>query len=181
MSKKRTLEQAYFHINNGGLSFSIVEKIDVRKSIATPPQEYLSADLCEHVNEVPGRCPCHHDCFCRQPGYACYVGIIPRTPPKKEPEVLTNRRWRFRVTTNHFGAETRYEFPLVPVMIRWIVEALNRVLTRMETPTGQPTDGFEFAFRNEECWVKTRDGKDVAGPSETPSRSTGGRVESENP
>lgn len=171
MSKKQTLEQAYFHINNGGLTFSIVEKIDVRK---VPPMTYMSAGFCEHANEVPGRCPCPPACYCKQPGLTCGKNV------PKRPLAMTNRRWLFRVTTNHFGTATKYEFPLVPVMVRWMQSALNRVLTRMETPTGLPTDGLEFALRQDDCcWVKVEDGQVVEGEERVVE--TAGGAEKQSP
>lgn len=127
MSKTTTLEQVYFHINNGGISFSIVERLDTRKSKVLPPQP---------------------------PGPQDYENL--------PVEILFNRSWRFKVSTSHFGSGTSFSFPIVPLMVRWIIQALERVIIRMETPSDKPTDGFEFAFRElEHCAVGACDGKQV--------------------
>lgn len=155
MSTKKTLEQAYFHINNGGITFSIIEKRDTRTS-----HNYRASDnpgMCEHANENPHICRCSVDCYCKGENKTCEIS-----------KTLHNRRWAFRVETRHFGSGVKFDFPLVPIMVRWTVEALGRVLTRMETPevssTGEllPTDGFEHGLMNQRnCRVGVRNGQKV--------------------
>lgn len=161
MSSKKTLEQAYFHINNGGISFSIIEKRDVRKDRV---HSGTGPELCDHPNENPNLCPCSPLCYCKGrtcPGIAGPQGTA--TVSKKY-----NRSWVFRVATSHFGSGVKFDFPLTPVMIGWTLTALRRVLVRMETPETDdkgvplPTDGPEFAFRDQNnCHVKARDGEQV--------------------
>lgn len=133
MSKKTTLESAYFHINNGGVTFSIVERLDTRKS------------------------PIYKD-----PNPDGAKSGVPLERQATGHETLYNRSWRFRVETHHFGSGVSFSFPLVPLMVRWTVGALERVLARMETPQGKPSDGFEFAFRDlDHCSISARDGQRI--------------------
>ena len=77
MSKKTTLEQAYFHINNGGITFSIVERIDILKNSPVYPK----------------------------PSASLKVGDGPKLTPIST-ESLYDRSWRFKVATNQFGSST---------------------------------------------------------------------------
>ena len=134
MSKKTTLEQAYFHISNGGLSFSIIERTDTRKNCTIFPPDWGD------TQKVIGEDPAKH---------------LPT-------ETRYNRSWRFKVTTNQFGATTEFSFPLVPLMVRWTLGALQRVLDRMDAPQDLLTDGYEHAFRElEYCSVSAEGGAKV--------------------
>lgn len=150
MSKKQTLEEAYFHINNGGLSFSVIEKTDVRKQETST--YWAGPELCDHANEVPGRCGCATNCYCRKVGTCARISVEPL-------QLMHNRRWILRVKTHHFGSGITFDVPLIPSMVMWLQEALTRVLVRMKTPTGLPTDGIEYAFRNMDgVYTKVEDG-----------------------
>lgn len=136
MSKKTTLESAHFHINNGGLTFSVVERLDTRKDCPVYPPGW------DHSQRERG--PDDPE------------------PPVFPTETHYNRSWVFRVETNQFGSGVSFSFPLVPLMVRWTLGALERVLARMEAPQDRPTDGPEFAFRNlDHCSISARDGQQV--------------------
>jgi len=137
MSKKTTLERAYLHINNGGLSFAIIEQVHIHKDVvAKYPDDWFSR---------------------------------PRSVEEREAELATlprenhhNRRWIFKVETNHFGSTTSYSFPIVPLVVKWLIQALQRVLDRMVAPQELPTDGIEYAFQSERnVHVIARDGQQV--------------------
>lgn len=137
MSKKTLLERAYLHVNNGGLSFSIVERTDIHKDVVEKyPDDWTTR---------------------------------PRTIEERDAELATlkrvdhhNRRWAFKIEANHFGSHTTYSFPIVPLSVKWIISALERVLARMEAPQELPTDGVEFAFKDQvNVHVDARDGQKV--------------------
>lgn len=117
--KKLPLEQAYFHINNGGITLRIVEIHNKRKSRIYPKPSGEDKNLGDPPPEP--------------------IGV----------EVKHNRRWVFEVRTSHFGSGVSFRFPLGnPVMVSWLIETLQRVLARMGEDLGKPTDGFEHAFRD---------------------------------
>lgn len=128
MSKKTTLERAYLHINNGGLTFSIVERVDIHKNCTVYPPDWHTRP--RTVNTGLGL-------DLRQEE----IDALPK-------EDRYNRRWAFKIETNHFGATTQYSFPIVPLSVKWMLWALKRVLDRMEAPQELPTDGIEYAFQN---------------------------------
>lgn len=158
MSKKTTLERAYLHINNGGLTFSVIERVDVRKDdIILPPDWHKRGPI-----DISPEGQAERDAALAQ---------LPR-------QDMTNRRWVFQIETHHFGARTAYSFPIVPLTVRWMIGALQRVLTRMETPLGLPTDGIEHAFADKDnVHVTAIDGQQVDGywpvPRETHSYGSG--------
>jgi hypothetical protein len=122
MSKKTTLERAYLHINNGGLSFSIIERVDVRKNCTILPSDWPS-----QVRSLD----------MTSPRYSEQLEAKLAQLPKEDRH---NRRWSFKIEADHFGSHTEYSFPIVPLSVKWLIAALQRVLARMETPTGLPTD-----------------------------------------
>jgi hypothetical protein len=142
MSKKTTLERAYLHINNGGLSFSIVERVDVRKDCTVLPPDWTRRPL----DVTPE-------------GLAARDAELAQLPK----EDRHNRRWLFKIEASHFGSQTEYSFPIVPLSVKWIIAALQRVLVRMETPTGLPTDDeVPYPFTNKSyVHVTARDGQQV--------------------
>ncbi len=120
MSKKTTLEEAYFHISNSGITFKIVECENHRKVDIHAPYVYGESAL-----------------KCQE-----RLNTVLRT------EVRTNRNWYFEVKLASFGAATMFRFPLGnPLFIMWMRQALQRTLDRMMTETEGPTDGFEYPFR----------------------------------
>jgi hypothetical protein len=129
MSKKTTLERAYLHINNGGLTFSIVERVDVHKNCTVFPPDWHTRKR-ETSKTTLGLDVRQEE-----------IDALPK-------EDRYNRRWAFKVETNHFGATTQYSFPIVPLSVKWMLWALQRVLDRMEAPQSLPTDGLEYAFQN---------------------------------
>lgn len=129
MSKKTTLERAYLHINNGGLTFSIVERVDVHKNCTVYPPDWHTRKRAFSQTTL---------------GLDVRQEEIDALPK----EDRYNRRWVFKVEASHFGATTQYSFPLVPLSVKWMVWALQRVLDRMEAPQTLPTDGLEYAFQN---------------------------------
>ena len=70
---------------------------------------------------------------------------------------VQNPTWRFHVGLNAFGTGVKFEFPLVPSIVRWTREALERVEARMATFP----DPVSFAFRNSKAEVSFRDGEPV--------------------
>ena len=138
MSKKTLLERAYLHINNGGLTFSVEEKVDIRKDCTIFPEGW--PDQIRNVSEAERE---------------AIVEALPR-------EVHHNRRWRLKVETYHFGARTSYSFPIVPLSVKWMIAALQRVLARMEAPQELPTDGLQFAFESQDyVRITAQDGQQV--------------------
>lgn len=118
--KKLPLEQAHFHINNGGITLRIIEVHNKRKSNIYDRSGWSKE---KSLDDPPLK----------------VIGT----------KTMHNRRWVFEVRTSHFGAGVSFRFPLGnPVMVRWLAEALQRVLARMETDPGELTDGFEYAFRD---------------------------------
>jgi hypothetical protein len=121
MSKKRTLEEVYFHIHNGGMVFRIVETTSERES----PQ---------YAEPVPNESGAQ---------------LAARLANPISTQTMVNRRWYFEVRLSSFGSGTSFRFPLGnPTMIKWMIDALTRVLARMEKPQKEPSDGFEYAFRD---------------------------------
>jgi len=133
MSKKTTLERAYFHINNGGLTFSIIERVDVRKDcIVFPPNWQRGGTGSEDR--------------------VAALAALPR-------EDRYNRSWKLKVETNHFGFETSYSFPILPVTVKWLIWSLQRVLDRMEAPQTLPSDA-PFGYETQEnVQIDVKDGK----------------------
>lgn len=135
MSKKTTLERAYYHINNGGLTFSIIERVDVRKDCTVFPEDWP-----QQIRGVSNE------------ERETIVAALPH-------EERHNRRWTFEVETRHFGSGVTFKFPIVPVIVRWTIDALQRVLERMEAPQELPTDGYEHALQDQSrVTVTTRGG-----------------------
>lgn len=121
MGKKTTLEEGYVHINNGGIIFKIVEVTSEREreKIAPEPPNETAAQRLERYNKP--------------------LGI----------ETAVNRTWHMEVRTSHFGSGVTFKFPLGnPSIVQWLIQALQNTLKRMQMDFGQPTDGYEFAFRN---------------------------------
>lgn len=138
MSKKTTLERAYFHINNGGLSFSIVERVDVRKDCKVFPDDWYRPTSPEERE--------------------AQLAALPT-------EDRHNRSWTLKLETNHFGVSTQYSFPLVPVTVKWLLWSLQRVLARMEAPQEHPSDlsrGSSFGYEKaENVHVTVQEGQQV--------------------
>ncbi len=138
MSKKTTLERSYFHINNGGLSFSIVERVDIRKDCTVFPPDWHTPMSSEDREARLATLPV---------------------------EDRYNRSWNLKLETNHFGVSTQYSFPLFPVTVKWLVWSLQRVLARMEAPQEHPSDlsrGSSFGFENAQYVnVSAQDGQQV--------------------
>jgi hypothetical protein len=138
MSKKTTLERSYFHINNGGLSFSIVERVDIRKDCTIFPEDWHKPMSSE---EREAR-----------------LASLPT-------EDRHNRSWTLKLETNHFGVSTQYSFPLVPVTVKWLIGGLQRVLARMEAPQEHPSDlsrGSSFLYEKaDNVHVTAQDGQQV--------------------
>lgn len=65
--------------------------------------------------------------------------------------------WHFHVDLNAFGTSVGFNFPLVPTIVRWIREALQRV----ETCMARYPEAQNFAFRNSKADVSVRDGKAI--------------------
>lgn len=126
MSKKTTLERAYLHINNGGLTFSIVERVDVHRNCTILPPDW-------HTRK--------RDAALGLDSRQEELDALPK-------EDRYNRRWAFKIEASHFGATTSYSFPIVPLSVKWLLWALQRVLDRMEAPQTLPTDGLEYAFQD---------------------------------
>jgi hypothetical protein len=134
MSKKSTLEEAYFHISNGGLTLKVVERIDHRDRKIYEP--YKPG---ETIAEMKKR----HD---------TPLGVVK----------LTNRRWYMEVKLNSYGGGVSFKFPLVPLIVGWLVEVLPRVHGHMMMPQTEPTDGIEHAFHDTRyAYVKHHEGREV--------------------
>lgn len=119
MSIKKILERSYFCIADGGLTLSVIERTDVRKDCAVYPPDW-------HEGLRSGK-------YQLKLGPEQVGTILPT-------EDRHNRSWRFRVDMSCYGSNTRFDFPITPLMVKWTIAALNRVLVRMETPTGLPHD-----------------------------------------
>lgn len=135
MSKKITLEEAYFHICNGGIAIKFVEQHDERESREYPPP-------------VPGETIAQSE---RRMATPLRIGTN------------YNRRWFVEVKMMSYGASTTFRFPLGnPLFIAWLMSALPRVLGRMMMDDGRPTDGFEYPFRDTfKAGVSAWDGRKV--------------------
>jgi hypothetical protein len=133
MSKKTTLERAYFHINNGGLTFSIVERVDVRKDCIVFPADWQGGLMKDAERQDR-------------------LAALPR-------EDRYNRKWFVRIETNHFGVSTSYNFPLFPVIVKWFIWSLQRVLARMEAPQEHPSDEPLHDYERTDVRVEAQDGQ----------------------
>lgn len=134
MSKKKCLEEAYFHIDNGGITFRIVENTQQRDRVKYAP--YKSGETKED--------------------------LLKRMTTPLGVEKLTNRRYYFEVRTSHFGSGVTFRFPLGnPHIVRWTIEALQRTLAWMEMPREEPTDGYEFALREGRMYIRRVEGREV--------------------
>ncbi len=135
MSKKTTLERVYLHINNGGLTFSVVERLDVRKDCIIWPADWHTRKMTPDEREVQ-------------------VANLER-------EDRYSRRWAFKIETYHFGATTSYSFPIIPLTVKWMITALKRVLVRMEAPQERTSDN-EYPFEDQKnVHVTAQDGQQV--------------------
>lgn len=121
MSKKNTLEEAYFHICNGGMTLKVVERVDTR------------------MKDVYAN---------RDPAVPEYKGDTWQEPKKIGVQKMTNRRWVLEVKLNTYAASVSFKFPLVPLIVDWLLYALPRVKEEMELVRDEPTDGIEHGFRD---------------------------------
>lgn len=124
MSKTNTIESVNWHVHNGGLSFSVVERQDFRKDCYALPDDWH--------NHHPDRTEAQREAI---------LAALPR-------ETRCQYSWRFVVKMTNHGSGPEFSFPLVPVMVGWIIDMGQRLLVRMESPKAMPSDGYEHAFRN---------------------------------
>ncbi len=166
MSTEKTLESAYFHICNGGVTLKIVEQgKEVTSNASRYPnlgtwgKDALPSDWEEGLktgkylekDTEPYRC--HAD---------------------GTPLVCYNRQWHLEADLGNHGAHITTRFPLAPLEIKWLIEALQRTLVHMEAPPEQPTNWkvlppFDNLVR---CFIKYKEGIEVnedSPPNENPT------------
>lgn len=123
MSKKNTLEQAYFHIFNGGMTLSFVQRIDQRKEkVFAPYPHHLKGGESDKDQKKRLSTP---------------LGEV----------VKTNRKYSMEIRFTSLGTGPTIRCPISPLIVDWLIEVLPRVSGEMKMPRDEKSDGIEYGFR----------------------------------